>query len=140
MKAGFRNECHARMSESTALKTCPAAKRCGACQSIHVPYADQLAAKDAFVRELFSDLVSVQAIDGSDIIKPILGMDDPYHYRNKVASPFAPAPRSRILQKGRGTKAKGTRSARTKGDSSASANAACTSSAASSSSSTVSSA
>ena len=66
------------------MQVCPVAERCGACQSINVPYAEQLAAKNAYVGELFSGIVD------SSAIRPILGMDDPYHYRNKVASPFAP--------------------------------------------------
>ena len=74
------------------MKDCPVVKRCGACQCIDVPYDEQLAAKDAFVGELFADLAPAEAI------LPILGMDEPYYYRNKVASPFAPAPSSRGAQ------------------------------------------
>lgn len=72
------------MADNGLKRVCPVAEKCGACQSINVPYAEQLAAKDAYVRELFAGLA-----DGESI-RPILGMDDPYHYRNKVASPFAP--------------------------------------------------
>ncbi|MBE6463720.1 MAG: 23S rRNA (uracil(1939)-C(5))-methyltransferase RlmD [Eggerthellaceae bacterium] len=72
------------MSNEGFIRVCPVAERCGACQNINVPYAEQLAAKDAYVKELFSGIVDASAI------QPILGMDDPYHYRNKVASPFAP--------------------------------------------------
>ncbi len=65
---------------------CPVARECGACQHVDVPYADQLAAKDARIAELFADFSQVD-------IRPILGMGDPFHYRNKVTSPFAPGKR-----------------------------------------------
>ncbi|MDO5117671.1 MAG: 23S rRNA (uracil(1939)-C(5))-methyltransferase RlmD [Eggerthellaceae bacterium] len=80
------------------MKDCPVAKRCGACQCIDVPYAEQLVTKDAFVRELFADLAPAKAI------RPILGMDEPYYYRNKVVSPFAPAPNGRKVQTAKRTK------------------------------------
>ena len=67
------------------MPTCPQAKRCGACQHVSEPYARQLAAKDARVAELFADVAA------PDTLRSIIGMDEPYRYRNKVMSPFAPA-------------------------------------------------
>ena len=67
------------------MPTCPQTKRCGACQHVSEPYARQLAAKDARVAELFTDVAA------PDTLRPIIGMDEPYRYRNKVMSPFAPA-------------------------------------------------
>ena len=49
-----------------------------------MPYADQLAAKDARIVGLFPDAAA------AGLIRPIKGMDDPFRYRNKVMSPFAP--------------------------------------------------
>jgi len=66
--------------------SCPVAGECGACQLLSVPYEQQLASKQASVEELFAEL-----IDANTAVLPILGMTEPYHYRNKVASPFAPA-------------------------------------------------
>lgn len=63
---------------------CPVAARCGACQSVNVPYGRQLAEKDRFVAQLFADVAP------ADALRPILGMEDPYGYRNKVTSPYAP--------------------------------------------------
>ena len=63
---------------------CPVARACGACQHIGMPYAEQLARKDEQVAELFAQVAEASTL------RPILGMDDPYHYRNKVASPYAP--------------------------------------------------
>lgn len=58
--------------------------RCGACSQIDVPYGEQLAAKQERIGELFTPFA-----DSADI-RPIAGMQHPFHYRNKVASPFAP--------------------------------------------------
>jgi 23S rRNA (uracil1939-C5)-methyltransferase len=70
-----------------ALKpsACPVSHQCGACQLIDVPYAKQLQAKQAYIVELFDELATEETA-----LLPILGMQDPYHYRNKVASPYAP--------------------------------------------------
>ncbi len=54
---------------------CPYANRCGGCTSVHIPYPDQLKLKQSAVEKLLSGICKVE---------PILGMDDPWHYRNKV--------------------------------------------------------
>ena len=74
------------MVEETLKPICRVSKRCGGCSRIDVPYNEQLAAKDEFVRNLFGCFADVE-------IRSILGMDDPNHYRNKVTSPFAPGKR-----------------------------------------------
>lgn len=63
---------------------CPAARECGACQHVNEPYEEQLRRKDRAMADLFADLAPQGALE------PIIGMDNPYHYRNKVMSPFAP--------------------------------------------------
>ncbi len=72
-----------------ACPTCPVFGRCGGCQQLGVPYADQLAVKQREIEELFAPLAP------ADAFAPILGMDDPFRYRNKVISPYAPAPRGK---------------------------------------------
>ncbi len=62
---------------------CPIDAKCGGCQWLSVPYAEQLARKQREVENLFNGL-----IDGESVVKPILGMDDPRYYRNKVVSPY----------------------------------------------------
>ncbi len=69
--------------------TCSVDKRCGGCQLLNVPYPLQLKRKQQQIAELFAE--------SDDIIKPIIGMDLPLHYRNKVITPFAPGPKGRIL-------------------------------------------
>lgn len=54
---------------------CPAAAKCGGCQLTRLSYAEQLQWKQQRVTEL---------LDGICEVHPILGMDDPFHYRNKV--------------------------------------------------------
>ena len=90
---------------------CPHAQTCGACQHVNEPYAAQLARKDARVAELFG------GFEGAEL-RPILGMDDPFRYRNKVVSPYAPgkklpgaAPGGRA-EKGKGSRGDRAREAR----------------------------
>ena len=61
---------------------CPVAARCGGCEWLAMPYDAQLDMKQARIEELFSD-VKVE-------VEPIIGMEDPRHFRNKVQLPFAP--------------------------------------------------
>ena len=75
------------MVEESLQVTCGVARECGACQHVGEPYDVQLRAKDERVRELFADDFPQAEL------RPILGMRDPFHYRNKVTSPFAPGKR-----------------------------------------------
>ena len=68
---------------SDTVQRCPHAKACGACQHVNEPYERQLCAKDAQVHMLFDE-----AGLGDVEVRPILGMAEPFHYRNKVTSPF----------------------------------------------------
>ena len=61
-------------------KICPVAKKCGGCQYQGMDYAEQLKKKQAEVRTLLTPFGKVH---------PIIGMEDPYHYRNKVHAVFA---------------------------------------------------
>lgn len=56
-------------------KKCPYEKKCGGCQYIHLPYKKQLQKKQQQVEQLLGSFGKVQ---------PILKMEDPYFYRNKV--------------------------------------------------------
>ena len=60
-------------------KQCPRAGACGACQLNGVKYSTQLSRKQASVESLLSCFGPVA---------PILGMENPFHYRNKVQSVF----------------------------------------------------
>lgn len=58
---------------------CSVSKKCGSCQYQGVPYKEQLAAKQKRMKKLLGKFANV---------KPIIGMDDPFYYRNKVHAVF----------------------------------------------------
>jgi 23S rRNA (uracil1939-C5)-methyltransferase len=61
---------------------CPVYDRCGGCQLQHMDYAGQLAAKEELVREAFARYAG---LEGEALpLRPIIGMDDPWRYRNKA--------------------------------------------------------
>ena len=57
--------------------TCEVAKTCGGCQLQHMNYAYQLDYKYKHVKKLFEDIE----------VKPVLGMNNPWYYRNKAQFP-----------------------------------------------------
>lgn len=69
-----------RPEAKTNLLLCPVAKKCGGCQLQNMEYSRQLAFKQGLVQRLLGAYGPVQ---------PILGMEDPYHYRNKVQAAFS---------------------------------------------------
>lgn len=58
---------------------CPYAKKCGGCDYQGITYKEQLEKKEANVRKLLKEFVKVS---------PIVGMENPYHYRHKVHAVF----------------------------------------------------
>ncbi len=58
---------------------CPVCKRCGGCQLLDIPYERQLQKKQRQVEELLKGFCKVY---------PIQGMEEPFHYRNKVHGAF----------------------------------------------------
>ena len=58
---------------------CSVSKKFGSCQYQGVPYKEQLAAKQKRMKKLLGKFANV---------KPIIGMDDPFYYRNKVHAVF----------------------------------------------------
>lgn len=59
---------------------CPVFGICGGCQIQHLSYEGQLAAKEDIIREAFSRYAGLQDLR----IKPMLGMEHPWGYRNKA--------------------------------------------------------
>ena len=76
------------MQESRSLPRCPLSKKCGGCQLQNMSYAHQLAYKQEKVISLLGRFHHVS---------PIIGMDHPYHYRNKVQAAFGMTRRGEIL-------------------------------------------
>ena len=71
-----------------AFPSCPKRKLCGGCQYIHLPYAEQLARKQARLDKLLGRFCRVE---------PIRAMERPYHYRGKVQAAFGTDGRGRII-------------------------------------------
>jgi 23S rRNA (uracil1939-C5)-methyltransferase len=59
---------------------CPHYASCGGCQLQHMTYAAQLRAKEELVREAFRRYAGLEQLP----LRPIVGMDDPWGYRNKA--------------------------------------------------------
>ena len=74
--------------QSIEFAPCPKRKQCGGCQLMHLPYAEQLAKKQARLAQLLGRFCRVE---------PILGMDRPYHYRGKVQAAFGTDGRGNII-------------------------------------------
>ena len=58
---------------------CPLAKKCGGCQLQNLSYPEQLHLKQA---------TAIRLLGRFGHVEEILGMDDPYHYRNKAILPI----------------------------------------------------
>ena len=58
---------------------CTVAKKCGGCQLTNMTYEEQLSFKQAKVIKLLGRFCRVDKI---------IGMKEPYHYRNKVQAAF----------------------------------------------------
>ena len=59
---------------------CPLYRKCGGCQLQNMDYARQLHWKQEQVQRMLGKYCKVQ---------PIIGMEHPFHYRNKVQAAFA---------------------------------------------------
>lgn len=63
---------------------CAQHRRCGGCQIQALSYEKQLAYKEQKVRE---DLIRIGGFADPPVL-PVLGMEEPFHYRNKAQFPF----------------------------------------------------
>lgn len=59
---------------------CPIVKKCGGCQYLSIKYVEQLEKKQKQMRILFDKYCTLEEI---------IGMDNPYNYRNKIHRTFA---------------------------------------------------
>ncbi len=65
---------------------CPVARKCGGCQLQAMSYEEQLAFKE---RKIRSHLSRLGGIPEEEIpMEPVMGMEDPWRYRNKAQFPF----------------------------------------------------
>lgn len=70
------------------IEKCPYSKKCGGCTYQGVAYEKQLKEKQELVEKLIGTYCKVN---------PIVGMDNPYHYRNKVHAAFGITRRGEII-------------------------------------------
>ena len=69
-------------------KICPVYKKCGGCQLQNLNYEEQLKLKEKLTTMHLGKFAK---------INPIVGMENPYHYRNKVQSAFHTDRQKRII-------------------------------------------
>ncbi len=62
---------------------CPVARQCGGCQIQEMSYEAQLRYKEKLVRD---NLMRIGGLTDFEM-HPVIGMDEPYHYRNKAQYP-----------------------------------------------------
>ena len=72
--------------KQTEPEACKVAKKCGGCQYQGVPYKEQLKKKQKMVNALLSKYGKVE---------PIIGMENPYYYRNKVPRRIRQGPKGK---------------------------------------------
>lgn len=77
-----------KVRKDTAKKICPVAGKCGGCQWINKEYAEQLKAKETRFRKLMEPYCKPE---------PIIGMEQPTHYRNKVHAAFGEDRRHNVI-------------------------------------------
>ena len=68
-----------RYADHAKNSRCPISNRCGGCQYIDKSYEDQLATKSEYVKGLLKEFGPIDEV---------IGMEQPYHYRNKVTATF----------------------------------------------------
>lgn len=88
-----KNLCYARVvyiinkSPYRSTEKCPKAKPCGGCQLQALDYGKQLELKVSHVK---NNLIRVGGFEESvidEVTEPIIGMDEPFYYRNKLQIP-----------------------------------------------------
>ncbi len=62
---------------------CPVAKQCGGCQLQHLSYEAELAYKTKEVKDVMERIGGIRDVE----VKPALGMENPWRYRNKAQFP-----------------------------------------------------
>ncbi|MBQ2202650.1 MAG: class I SAM-dependent RNA methyltransferase, partial [Clostridia bacterium] len=63
---------------------CEAYEKCGGCALMHLDYAEQLKTKTQIVKDCLERLGGFTGVE----VRPAIGMDDPWRYRNKGSFPI----------------------------------------------------
>ena len=73
-------------SGSRVIPSCPVARQCGGCQLQAMSYEEQLKFKE---RKVMNNLIRIGKFAENEIhMLPIMGMEEPWRYRNKAQFPF----------------------------------------------------
>ena len=72
--------------EDRTEPVCPQARRCGGCQIQELSYPAQLRLKERKVRENLRRIGGLNPAE--DVLLPVIGMKNPWHYRNKAQFPI----------------------------------------------------
>ena len=73
-------------SASRVIPSCPVARQCGGCQLQAMSYEEQLKFKE---RKVMNNLIRIGKFAEDEIhMLPIMGMEQPWRYRNKAQFPF----------------------------------------------------
>ena len=73
-------------SGSRVIPSCPVARQCGGCQLQAMSYEEQLKFKE---RKVMNNLIRIGKFAEDEIhMLPIMGMEEPWRYRNKAQFPF----------------------------------------------------
>ena len=71
-------------SPSRVVPPCPVARQCGGCQLQAMDYEEQLKYKE---RKIYNNITRIGGFDKVPML-PIMGMDEPWRYRNKAQFPW----------------------------------------------------
>ncbi|RGD66805.1 23S rRNA (uracil(1939)-C(5))-methyltransferase RlmD [Hungatella hathewayi] len=71
-------------SPNRVTPRCPVARQCGGCQLQAMDYNEQLAYKE---RKIYNNITRIGGFDEVPML-PIMGMDEPWRYRNKAQFPW----------------------------------------------------
>ncbi|WP_310604276.1 23S rRNA (uracil(1939)-C(5))-methyltransferase RlmD [Anaerosporobacter sp.] len=75
---------------------CGVARQCGGCQLQHLDYKEQLRYKENKVKECFKRIGHFgDEIDA--VTEPIIGMEEPYYYRNKAQFPVGKSKEGKVI-------------------------------------------
>lgn len=73
-----------RKSPNRVVPKCPVARQCGGCQLQAMDYAEQLLYKE---KKIYNNLVRIGGFSDVPML-PVMGMDEPWRYRNKAQFPW----------------------------------------------------
>ena len=74
-------------SPDRVAPACPVAAQCGGCQIMSYAYPAQLKYKEQKIRSLLQRIGHFDAEEIDGVLHPVIGMEEPYRFRNKVQVP-----------------------------------------------------